>query len=84
MDGKTSTPPPAPGRTIGKDQLQRKLKFLKDHLKNWNKITFGNVSQQTEDLLRQIKELDEKESLEGLKDHLRSGRILFKDELLES
>lgn len=41
---------PPPG-TLGRIQLQQKLKTLKDYLKNWNKTTFGKVSQQKEDSL---------------------------------
>lgn len=42
--------------------LQQKLQCLKAHLKRWKKEFFGHVNQKKEDLLRPIKELDEKES----------------------
>lgn len=48
-------------------RLQQDLKKLRNRLKIWNKITFGNVSQAKDDLLQKIEELDEKKLWSALR-----------------
>lgn len=52
--------------------LQQKLKYLKDCLKTWNRENFASVTQQKEELLQQIKELDEEESVDPLSEQFRN------------
>lgn len=51
---------------MGAQKLQKRLQKIKNHLKCWNKNSFGSIIQQKETLLKQIAHLDSKESDFGL------------------
>lgn len=64
-------------------RLHQKLKCLKEHLKEWTKSTFGNVSQIKEDLLQKFQEIDFTEAEEDLSNLVRNERSRIKEEFTE-
>lgn len=61
-------------------RLQKKLLFIKEKLKIWNREVFGNIAQQKEILSQQIHHLDHKESDSGLTEEELGLRNKLKEE----
>lgn len=65
-------------------RLHQKLKCLKEHLKEWTKSTFGNVSQIKEDLLQKFQEIDFTEAEEDLSNLVSTREAVLKKSSLKS
>ena len=59
-----------------------KLKTLKEDLKNWNKITFGDAHERKNCRMRDILDLDVKEGREGLSSEEHNLREELKGEVI--
>eukprot|EP00253_Pinus_taeda_P027174 PITA_27174 len=52
------------------ERFQKKLKMLKEEIKQWNKNTFGNILREKEILIQEIKKIQQKIILEGRSEEL--------------
>jgi hypothetical protein len=64
-------------------KFQQKLKNLKQHLKAWNKSTFGNIFQAQEILNQQIQDLQQQIRTQGLTDSLKEQESLLNNQMVE-
>ena len=61
----------------------RKLQFVKDKLKEWNKASFGELSKRKKDILSNLANFDSLEQEGGLSHEFLVQRALRKRELEE-
>ena len=61
--------------------MARKLKALKEDLKNWNKEEFGDLAFRKKCLLSELLGLDAREDLSGLSQEDQTRRIQIKGEI---
>eukprot|EP00253_Pinus_taeda_P032540 PITA_32540 len=59
-------------------RFQKKLKLLKGEIKRWNKNTFGNVFEEKEKILQDLKNIQQRLILEG-----RSEELVLKEQEME-
>jgi hypothetical protein len=62
-------------------KFQQKLKNLKQHLKSWNKSTFGNIFHTQEILNQQIQDLQQQIRLQGFTDSLKDQESILNKQL---
>ena len=46
-------------------KFQQKLRFLKNHLKRWNRETFGDIFKAQQELNRELTDLQQRVTTEG-------------------
>ena len=64
-------------------RFQQRLKNLKQHLKTWNKSTFGNIFQAQENLKQQMQTLQQQIRSQGLTEDLKTHEMLLNNQLAE-
>jgi hypothetical protein len=64
-------------------RFQQRLKNLKQHLKSWNKSTFGNIFQAQDNLNQQIQSLQQQIRQQGLTDSLKHQETQLNNQLAE-
>jgi hypothetical protein len=64
-------------------RFQQRLKNLKQHLKAWNKATFGNIFQAQENLHQQIQGIQQQIRQQGLTDSLKHQEKKLNNQLAE-
>jgi hypothetical protein len=62
-------------------RFQQRLKNLKQHLKSWNKSTFGDIFQAQENLNQQMQILQQQIRLQGLTEDLKKQETLLNNHL---
>jgi hypothetical protein len=64
-------------------RFQQRLKNLKQHIKSWNKSTFGNIFQAQDNLNKQIQSLQQQIRQHGLTDSLKHQETHLNNQLAE-
>jgi len=64
-------------------RFQHRLKNIKQHLKAWNKSTFGNIFQAQDNLNQQIQSLQQQIRQQGLTDSLKHQETHLNNPLTE-
>ena len=63
--------------------FQKKLKYLKEEIKRWNKYTFGNIFKSKEQLTQEMKAIQQKMILEGRSEELSQKEQITENKILE-
>jgi hypothetical protein len=63
--------------------FQQKLKKFKQHLKDWNKTTFGNIFQEKQDLEQQMQNIQQEILTHGATKQLKEEETQIKQKLNE-
>jgi exonuclease III len=64
-------------------RFQQRLKNLKQHLKSWNKSTFGDIFQAQENLKQQMQTLQQQIRSQGLTEDLKTQETLLNNQIAE-
>ena len=64
-------------------KFMRRLQFVKANLKEWNKVSFGELNERKKNILNGLANLDAIEQVGGLTSNLLVQRALRKGELEE-
>jgi hypothetical protein len=60
--------------------LQKKLKYIKIKLKEWNRETFGNINKEKNDIAEKMKKLQETCILEGYTEEWKKEELQMTQE----
>jgi len=63
--------------------FQKKLKYLKEEIKRWNKSTFGNIFKSKEQLTQEMKAIQQKMILEGRSEELSQKEQITENKIIE-